>query len=135
MEIFRSRQGHPMLPQMQVAFRRPREAVDLMGSDPFITAVEGKNHGFWLRLPSVGGLTPLNQLSARAGGATTGSYSYKESRRWSALRPVYPGGSRVRARRAGQPTVSPVPPEQAGRRPVSDHLSFTTPLASEDSLA
>jgi hypothetical protein len=98
-----------MLPQMQVAFRRPREAVDLMGSDPFITAVEGKNHGFWLRLPSVGGLTPLNQLSARAGGATTGSYSYKERRRWSALRPVYPIGSRVRARRAGH-VDRPFPP-------------------------
>jgi hypothetical protein len=39
-----------------------------MGSDPFITAVEGKNHRFWLRLPSVGGLTPLNQHSARASG-------------------------------------------------------------------
>jgi hypothetical protein len=30
----------------------------------------------------------------RAGGGTTGGYSYKESRGWSALRPVYPGGSR-----------------------------------------
>ena len=48
--------------------RRREESVDLMGSDPFITAVEGKNVRFWLRLPSVGGLTPLNQHSDEVDG-------------------------------------------------------------------
>ncbi len=31
------------------SLRRREEAVDLMGSDPFITAVEEKKRGFWLR--------------------------------------------------------------------------------------
>ena len=30
---------------------RDKEAVDLMGSDPFITAIEAKIQRFWLRLP------------------------------------------------------------------------------------
>jgi hypothetical protein len=82
-----------------------------MGSDPFITAVEGKNHRFWLRLPRVGGLTPLNQqpLTFRVGIVVNVQLQKSEPRNRHSGCPVAGSVSQQTVDRVSKPGQAPLP--------------------------